>query len=105
MKVPEGLLLRQDCDVVLRRILNQFFNLSRSECRPVGRVFRRNERLILEVENMLHVEAEQIDLVLRQSANLHLQIIELRNRPAADIVAHAAPFHAGPIVDDERWNL
>ena len=51
---------------------------------------------------MLHVEPEQIDLVLGESADLRLQIIKRRDGAAADVIAHASPFHARPVADGER---
>src|SRR4029077_3174554 len=68
MKMPKGLLLGQKGDVVLAGVFDQFFYLGGSK----RRVFRRNQRLGLEVEDVLHVESEQVDLVLRQCADLHL---------------------------------
>src|SRR5580692_3712557 len=95
--MTKGLLLRQERDVVLASVIGQFFNLGRSQ----GRFFRRNQRLGLEIENVFHVEPEQVDLVLGQRANLHLQVINRREWAAADVVAHSPPFHARPITDGE----
>ena len=53
---------------------------------------------------MLHIEAEQVDLVLGQRADLHLQIIKRRDGAAANVIAHAPPFHAGPVADDQSRN-
>src|ERR1700720_4676990 len=100
MKVPEGLLLGQKSDVVFAGILDKLLNFRGSE----GGLFRGYKRLSLEVENVFHVEPEQVDLVFSQRANLGLQVVDSRNGTAADVVGYSAPLHAGPVADDQRGN-
>src|SRR3984893_2042359 len=102
MKMPKRLLLGQEGYVVLAGVFDKFSYLGgRERCFLGCDFFRRNQRLGLEVENVFHVESDQVDLVLGQGADLHLQIIKRRDGAAADVIAHTPPFHTGPIADDQ----
>src|ERR1700735_4469518 len=93
MEMAEGLLLGKNGHVEMLGIVHQGIDFMRSE----RRFLRRHKRLAGEVEDLLHVETEQIHLVSRQSPDLILHEIFGGNGTAADVILHASPLHAWPI--------
>ena len=98
MQVPEGLLFGHDGDVVTPSVGDQFLHLLRRDRRLVG----RDQRLAGVVEDVFHVQREQVHLVLGQGPHLFFHVLEGGNRAAADVIMRAAPAHCRPVADRHR---
>src|ERR1700751_3820439 len=101
MQMSEGLLLRQDRDVILRGVFDDLADLVGSE----RSFLRSHKRLALEVEDVLHVKREEVNFVGGEEADLFLGVFEGRYGAAADVVVNAAPLHAWPVADGDNWAL
>ncbi len=98
MQMSEGLLLRNDRDVVLGGVGDEVAHVVTAHC-AAG---RGDHRLRGEGQRVLEVQRERVDLEGGEEAHLALLILERGQRAAREIVLHAAPAHRGPVANHRR---
>ena len=93
MQMAERLLLRNDGDVILAGVGDQFRGFGRSE----RAARRRGQRMIGIKQRVFEVRRVDIDFEGGKDANLVLLEIESGKRAAGEIVADAAIAHRRPV--------
>ena len=93
MQVPKGLLLRNDHHVILLGVVDQFSGFLRSN--GAARGCHQGQAGISK--GILHVKREQVDFVFGQQGDFPLEGCQRGDGAAADVDAHPAPAHGGPI--------
>ena len=95
VQVPEGFLLGDDGDVVLRGVGHQLARLVRRH-RSTGECCHRRG---VVGEGVLKVRRKNVDLVCRQRPNLALQKLHVGQRTARPVVGEPAVRHRRPVTD------
>ena len=95
MQMTEGLLFRDDCHVKLLRIGNQLLRIVCGN-RSAG---KRRERSRGVLHCVLEIRRVDIQLVRGEGANLFFLKLQRGQRPARQIVMHAAPAHGRPVAN------
>ena len=93
VQMAEGLLLRNDGDVILAGVGDEFLRLLRGE----RTLWRSGQRMIGKEQRVLEIGRVDIDFEGREDPNLVLLEIESRKRPAREIVVDTAIAHRRPV--------
>jgi hypothetical protein len=96
--MAEGLLLRHEFDVVTAGVLGQTAHLFGRELASLG----RRQRGVPVGEDVLHVQAEHVELELSRQADQPLELCVGGDGAAADVQGEAAVAQRGPVGDGDR---